>query len=260
MKRLMITAVVAVFLSASAAAGGNGLTGKEIAEKANEANLSSKGLVTKGEVILKDLSGQSEEKRPFIILAKDTGGKRSMLFRFTGSSYKGTTFLTCEKENGGAVQYIYLNSIGSARQVESSDKENSFVDTDISNEDMGGGNTDDYEYKRIEDKTIRGYECYGIERYPKDKSSRYSRHVLYLDKESLLPVMAKSYTKEGRIAKTIMTDGIEKTSQGVFTAKKMEVTDIDAKHATVVISESAEEKDIPSGYFNKNRMGKAWDF
>src|SRR6056297_398636 len=141
-KHIVSKAMVFVFLVFFAAgfcfAEGEKLTGKQIAEMADDANRSKKGIVQEGLMKLIDMESNDTEKRKFKIAGKTEGGKSMSMFRFTDSTYRGTTFLTIERE-GSDLMYIYLESVGSPRQVEGSDKESKFVDTDISNEDMSGG-------------------------------------------------------------------------------------------------------------------------
>jgi len=234
------------------------LTGFEIIEMANKANQSAKGLVKKGVMVLKNLESDKKEERRFIILSKKTEeGERSM-FRFLDSTYSGTTFLSIKKGDE-TVMYIFLKSIGSPRQVEGSDKEATFVDTDISNEEMGGGGaTKDYTYERLKDKKIGNYDCYVIERYPKSKSSKFFKHVIFIDKKTLKTVMMKSYSKEDRMVKTIKQDKISKVTENIYDAAEITVTDIEKKHSTVLKINEIYEKDINNSYFSKDRMGKKW--
>jgi hypothetical protein len=233
------------------------LTGLDIIKKANAANKSKKGLVKKGIMELVDLENQKKETRKFIILSIETNDGEKSMFRFTDSSYAGTTFLT-SKSGDKTVMYIYLKSIGSPRQVEGSDKEVTFVDTDITNEEMGGGATEDYEYKRLEDKKIGENDCYVIERYPKLKSSKFSKHVVFIDKKTLKTLLMKSYSKEGRLVKNIKQDKIQKIGDNIYEATEITVTDIEKKHSTILKITEIKEKEINQGYFTKERMGKKW--
>jgi len=236
------------------------LTGRQIAEMVDKANSSKIGIVSKGVLILKDLKSGDVEKRRFTILSVKDKGLKRMLFRFTDSSYKGTTFLTIEKPNGDKLQYLFLKSVGSPRQVEASDKENSFVDTDIANEDMGGIDINDYNYKRLKDRKLAGKDCYVIERYPKYKGSKYKKHLIFIDKETLLPLAVKSYSKQGRVIKTIRLEDIRKIGKDIYTAFKMIITNIPDKHQTIVQLTEAKEQRINRGLFNKNRMSRKWPY
>lgn len=233
------------------------LTGLEIIEMSNKANQSTKGLVKKGVMELVNLETQKKETRKFIILLKKTKeGERSM-FRFLDSTYSGTTFLSIKKGDE-SLMYIFLKSIGSPRQVEGSDKEATFVDTDITNEEMSGGITKDYDYKRLKDKKVGENECYVIERYPKSKNSKYSKHVVFIDKKRLKTLLMKSYNKENRVVKTIKQEKIKQITDNIYDVTEITVTDIEKKHTTILKISEIYEKDINLAYFSKERMGKKW--
>jgi len=234
------------------------LTGLAIAEKVHDSNKSRVGLVIQGSMKMKDLRSGSEEKRDVITLALTRKDITKSLFRFTSSTYKGTTFLTVERKKRDNLQYLYLNSVGSPRQIESSDKEKSFVDTDMSNEDMGGAKIRDYTYKRLGDKTIRGRQCYLIERYPKSRSSKYTKHIVVIDKQTMIPVRVKSYGKSGRVIRTMAADDIKPVAKNINIPRKIRVIDLVKKHETEMNINMAKQKKINRGYFNKNRMSRRW--
>jgi hypothetical protein len=236
---------------------GDNLTGIDIIKKADAANKSKKGIVKKGVMELVNLESQQKETRKFIILSVATDEGEKSMFRFTDSSYAGTTFLSIKKGDK-TLMYIYLKSIGAPRQVEGSDKEATFVDTDIANEEMSGGITEDYEYKRIENKKIDDSDCYVVERYPKSKSSKYQKHIVVIDKNTLKTLIMKSYSKEGRLVKTIKQDKIKKVAENIYEPTEITVTDLEKKHSTILKISEIMEKEINQGYFSKERMGKKW--
>jgi len=256
MKKLLIILLTLSILPISTYA--ENLTGRDIAKMVDSANQSEMGLVIKGSMILKDLTSGDIEKRKYCNLSTKVNGLKRTLFRFESSSYKGTTFLTIEKPNKKNIQYLYLKSIGSPRQVESSDKENNFLDTDIANEDLGGVNINEYNYNRLADRKIGDVDCYVIEQYPKSKISKYQKHTIIIDKQRLIPIAVKAYNKGGRLVKTIREKDIRKIGKNIFYPFEMIITDIQKKHQTIVKLESAKEKIINRGYFNKNRMNRTW--
>ncbi len=233
------------------------LSGEEIAKKVHDANRSASGLVLKGTLTMKDMTNGSSESRNAIVLTLKQGGQSRALIRFTSSSYSGTTMLTIERKGRDNLQYLYLPSVGSPRQIEGSDRENNFVDTDFSNEDLGGSRIKDYTYKRLEDRNIGGNDCYVIERYPKSTSSKFSKHVVVIDKATMIPLNVQFYGKSGRVIKTMRAAQVRKIGS-VNVPMYLEVTDIVKKRQSILNVKDAREKNINRGYFNRNRMGSRW--
>ena len=256
MKKIALS--LAIILFCSLASRAEDLTGKQIAETAEKKNQSAIGLVSQGTIVLEDLKNSKTETRSFTLLGLSKNGLRNAAFRFTDSRYKDTTFLTMEKSGGDKLQYIYLKSVGSPRQVESSDKEKNFVDTDMSYEDMGGSKTADYDYKRLDDRQVNNRECYVIEKYPKNKSSRFQKHLILIDREYWVPVAAKFYSTDGRVVKTLAAEDVRQIAGGIYLPFSITVTDIAEQHRTLIKLKKAEEKPLNQGYFNKNRMNKSW--
>ncbi|HRX16002.1 MAG TPA: outer membrane lipoprotein-sorting protein [Spirochaetota bacterium] len=255
MKKITTFTLCALFLTGIQLSGAE-LTGRQIAEKVDAANKSETGIITKGTIILKDDKTGKTEKRNSIVLAKTVSNNGKSIFRFTSGSQKGTTFLSEERNGKENLQYVYLKSVGKARQVESSDKEKNFVDTDLSYESMGGLKIDDYNYKRLPDATFKGRDCYVIENLPKRSNSKYSKHIVYTDKEYLIPVATKSYNKAGRLVKQLMANPatIKTLRKGLYVPTEIIVKDLEEKHSTIVKAILVKETAFPNSVFNKNQL------
>lgn len=258
MKRIQTGIAALVFAASFTAVQAQDLSGRDIAQRVHDANKSSVGLVLRGQMSLKNLKNNSTENRAVMALSVRQGGLSKSLFRFTDSTYSGTTFLTIERRGSDNLQYLFLKSVGSPRQIEGSDREKSFVDTDLSHEDLGGSQVDDYNYNRLANVKTDGRDCYVIERMPKRRNSNYSKHIVVIDAQTMLPVSMKSYGRSGRLEKTMRSSDLRQIGQNLFVPMRMEVTDMVNRHQTVFQVSLAQEKSINQGYFNRNRLGVRW--
>jgi len=253
--------VLAAILIAGTQLSAEELSGRQVAEKVKASNHSTKGLVTKGTITLKDMKTNGAESRTAIIFAKTgSDGLRRAAFRFTSGSQKGTTFLSLERSGKDNIQYIYLKSVGKARQVEASDKEKNFVDTDISNESLGGMKLDDYTYKRVADEQVQGRDCYVVENIPVRSDSSYSKRVVYTDKQTNIPLVVKDYNKAGRLVKqsVINANTVKNLRPGLSVPTEMVVTDNEGKHQTLLKVDYAAEENISEDLFNKEKISVKW--
>ena len=258
MKKTIIVSALMLLGMQSFLLSSNSLTGEDIARQVHNANRSTKGIIVKGEMTMKDLSRGSSESRQVVILSfREDNLSRSMI-RFTDSSYRGTTMLTMERKERDNLQYLYLPTVGSARQIEGSDREKNFVDTDFSNEDLGGARIEDYTYKRLSDLDTPGGSRYVIERYPKSNTSAYSKHIVVIDKETLIPLNVRFFSRSGRVVKTISAGDIIRISNNIYIPETLKVVDIENRRETELKVQSAEEKMLNRGYFNRNRMNMRW--
>jgi len=97
-----------------------------------------------------------------------------------------------------------------------------------------------------------------IERMPKRRNSNYSKHIVVIDAQTMLPVSMKSYGRSGRLEKTMRSSDLRQIGQNLFVPMRMEVTDMVNRHQTVFQVSLAQEKSINQGYFNRNRLGVRW--
>lgn len=258
MKKVISLISAALILSAVSSAGAqDSLTGEQIAQKVHDNNKSASGLVLKGALTMKDMTTGASESRNAVLITVTQDGQSRALIRFTSSSYSGTTMLTLERAGKENLQYLYLPSVGSPRQIEGSEKEKNFVDTDFSNEDLGGSRITDYTYNRLADQNIGGSACYVIERFPKNSSSKFSKHVITIDRATLVPLNAQFYGRSGRVIKIMKAGQIKKTGS-VNVPMSLEVTDLEKKRQSVLNVADAQEKKVNQGYFNRNRMNTKW--
>lgn len=252
---IMLTA--ACLCAASMTRAQDNLSGEDIAKKVHDANKSANGLVVKGSLTMKNMASGASESRSAVLITVKQDGQNRALIRFTSSSYSGTTMLTIERAGSENLQYLYLPSVGSPRQIEGSDREKNFVDTDFSNEDLGGSRIADYKYNRLADQNIAGSDCWVIERIPKSGSSKYSKHVVVIDKATLVPLNVQFYARSGRLVKTMKAAQVKKIGS-VFVPMYLEVTDIEKRRQSILNVADAQEKKINAGYFNRNRMNAKW--
>jgi hypothetical protein len=259
MKKIISLIIAGSLLSlAGALSAQDNLSGEEIAKKAHSVNKSSSGIILKGQIAMKNLVNGSTESRKAMVMTVAKGGLTQALIRFTDSSYSGTTMLTVERSGKDNLQYLYLPSVGSPRQIEGSDRENNFVDTDFSNEDLGGSRIADYKYKRLADQKAGAADCYVIERFPKSSSSKYIKHIVVIEKATMIPLSVQFYGRSGRVIKTMRAGQIKNIGNNINVPMYLEVVDIEKKRQTILSVTSAEEKALNQGYFNRNRMSAKW--
>lgn len=259
MKKIISMIIAAGFLSFTVqGAAQDNLSGEEIAKKAHSINKSSSGIILKGQLSMKSMDSGQAESRKAIVMTVTKGGLTKALIRFTDSSYSGTTMLTVEREGKDNLQYLYLPSVGSPRQIEGSDRENNFVDTDFSNEDLGGSRIADYTYKRLPDQKAGAADCYVIEKFPRSTSSKFSKHVVVIDKATMIPLSVQFFGRSGRVVKTMRASQIKNIGGSINVPMNVEVVDLQKKRQTILSVSSAQEKGLNQGYFNRNRMNVKW--
>ena len=99
--------------------------------------------------------------REFISLRKDSPAERKLLIRFTApADIDGTAFLTIETDNSANTQqHLYLPALKRTRRIVASQQGRSFVNSDLTYEDMQRHPVEAWEYRLDGEETVSGHPC-----------------------------------------------------------------------------------------------------
>src|SRR2546426_7535803 len=103
-----------------------------------------------------DRQGRVRERSMTLLALRGTGeiGDR-LLVRFTyPNDIKGTGFLVWEHPDADDERFLYLPALGRVRRIAGEEKQDSFVGSDLTYEDIGGRDVADYTYAFV-DETAR---------------------------------------------------------------------------------------------------------
>lgn len=141
---------------------------------------------------------------------------KSLIKFYKPANIKNTAFLTHSYTADQAdVQWIYLPALRSIRQLNSSDKNKSFLGSDFTNSDIGGRNINQDQHCFIKENA----KYYIVNSIPKDKADMYSKLQLLISKQIMFPVRVTFYTQktEEKVLKILTNKKIDKFGQ-VFLA------------------------------------------
>ncbi len=164
----------------------------------------------------------TQKKRIFIykLFSKDHGEK-SLLKYISPSRIKGQTILML---NDARDIWVYFPRTKRIRKLASHARRQKLKGSDFSYEDLGASNAfvDEYNAVRKDDEKKEGRQCYKLELTRKVKSSAgYSRLMLWVDKEYLIPLVIDYYQDEnpGILEKELILSNI-KLIDGIYTPMK----------------------------------------
>lgn len=209
------------------------LTGRQIAEKVYNRE-DGKDSLAKIEMTLADKNGV-ERKRQLEIKSKDNGELADTFIEFTApADIAGTRFLTIEKKGEDDLQYIYLPSVGRARRIVGGQKDQSFVNTDFTYEDMARRNPDEDKQTLLREEKFGEWDCYVLEVVSvKPEDSQYSKSVVWVDKATFVVVRVDYYDKKGDNTKKLTVKKMEKKSD-IWTTMDVEMENFKRKTKTVL--------------------------
>ena len=210
------------------------LTGKEIMTKVdNRADGDDQKSVLK--MILINKRGR-KRVREMLSFKKDYGkdSKKIMFFK-SPADVKGTGFLSYDYENPQKddERWLYLPAMKKTRRISGSSKNDYFMGTDFTYDDMGDRAVEEDIHKYIKDEKIRETDCWVVESVSKDKSYMYSKKISWIDKKTLIPVKVDYYDRDGDLLKTLNAFGIRK-EQDFWTSSKIVMKNHLEKHETIL--------------------------
>jgi len=129
---------------------------------------------------------------------KDNGKKQIMWFLYPLSD-RGISLYKIEKDDGKDEMKMWLPGFNRIRKITSRKRTEKFMHSDLTYEDLYNRELDDYSYSLeiLDDST------YILTSMPKkDIESSYSKHISWIDVESLIVIKEESYSKADILVKT----------------------------------------------------------
>jgi hypothetical protein len=150
-------------------------------------------------------------------------GDRSLIRFLSPTDIKGTGFLVWEHDKADDERFLFLPALARVRRISGSEKQESFVGSDLSYEDIGGREIDEYDYAFLErDATWTGpdgrpYPAWRLESKARDKQAAYPRAVSLVLKANFVVVSAEVFNRRNEREKRYEVRRLERIG-GVWTA------------------------------------------
>ena len=174
-------------------------------------------------------------------------GDRSLV-RFTHpADIKGTAFLVWEQPNADDERFLYLPSLGRVRRIAGSEAQESFVGSDLTYEDIGGREFENYTYRLIDSPVPAPWTAPDGSKHPlfvlesrnRDAGARFPRVVSYVRKDNFVVVRAEIFNKRNELQKIFDAVRLEQVS-GYWTVLEMRMADSVERTRTELVLEKVE--------------------
>lgn len=174
---------------------------------------------------LYDRQGRVRERRMVVtgLRATKTHGDRSLVQFLAPGDIKGTGLLVWEHDNAEDERFLYLPALGRVRRIAGSEKQESFVGSDLSYEDIGGREVDEYTYSFIQrdathvDAAGTTHPAWHIESTARDADARYPRGTSLVRKDNFVVVVAELFNRRNEREKRYEVRRLERLD-GIWTA------------------------------------------
>lgn len=163
---------------------------------------------------------------------KDT---RSVAILLEPAAERGIGMLSYNYDDGARdnESWLYLSALGRVKRIASgsSDDETepgSLFGSEFTTEDQDTGKLDEYEINLLEETVEAGREVWKIEMIPNEEralKSRYSRTVLYIDKERFIELKVEMYDQYGKEVKRMIGSRVEQMN-GIWIARSTTIMNL----------------------------------
>jgi outer membrane lipoprotein-sorting protein len=183
------------------------------------------------------VSGRSSPRvRELTYYYKDYGDTEKVLMVFKSPrDVAGTGYLSFSYDDDSKDDdiWLYLPAMKRTRRITGSGKNDDFMGSDFTYEDMGDRSLGKDTFALQGEEVIDGEACRVVEARAKDPKDPYGRRIVWVRKDSLVIASVDYYDRQNRLLKTLRMSGITQID-GIWTAARMEMTNVQNNHSTVI--------------------------
>lgn len=219
-------------------------------------------LSTKANFTLINKRGQKRERltRRFWLDMKGQEGfdEKVVIFFDKPSDVKGTSLLNwsykdVEQDDD---QWLYLPALRKIKRIASSDKEKSFMGSDLTFDDMGDRKVEEDVHTLLREEKYNGRPCYVVEMTPKEKDYMYSKKLKWIDRDEFIDYRTDFFDRKGRFLKRQIIEW--KQIDNIWVITKMTVKNDQTGHSTVVeITDIVLNSGLKESLFTKRSLESA---
>jgi hypothetical protein len=202
------------------------------------------------------LPGKAARERRLHRLSREEGGLGRSLVRFEAPpDVAGTAYLWLENRGRPDDHWLYRPELRRARRITGAQKQESFMGTDFTYDDLEWRDPASRTHKRLPDERIGGAACHVIESTAKEATDPYGKVVSWIRKDGLVPLRIKFFARGGAHQKTLFTKKVQKVS-GRWVITQARMTTVAKETSTDLFVESIEFKDVPADVFDPRSLEK----
>ncbi len=179
---------------------------------------------------LYDRQGRVRERAMTLLAMRGTGkAGDKRLVRFTyPNDIRNTGFLVWEHADADDERFLYLPALGRVRRIAGEEKQESFVGSDLSYEDIGGRDFADYTYAFVGGDAVwkapdgSAHPAWRLESRAKDPGADYPRTVSLVRKDNFVVVHAEIFNPRNERVKLFDVKRLEQVD-GIWTVLSLGV-------------------------------------
>ena len=189
-------------------------------------------------------------------VARFGDAEKKLLFFTAPADVRDTAFMNWSYDNPATPddQWIYLPALRQVRRISAEKKNDSFMGSDFSYEDLSARHPDLDTHRLLRTETIEGQKVYIVESVPNDNSSAYARTVSWVADGIWIGLKREFYETSGELLKTLEIDDYQQIS-GFWTITRMTMRNAGSGHSTVMeLSDLQFNTGLPETTFTERTM------
>lgn len=211
---------------------------RSIVEQAQRRN-ESKSQRYEGLLQVLDNRGKVADKR-WLFTRLGSHGRSKAVLRFVApAEVKGVALLIVNHADRASDQWMWTPALQRERRIALQDRSTRFFGTDFSFEDLEERDVDQFTYRLVGEEPIDGAACWRIESTPSTKKiSQYTKSEVWIRKDNYAFAQVESYIKSDVVRRLKYSNFVQ--LQGIWAARRLEMTDLRRKSSTVLTLEKLE--------------------
>ena len=209
-----------------------------------------------------DRQGRARERTLTVngLRGQGAAGDR-VLVRFTyPNDIAGTGFLVWERPGGDDDRFLYLPALSRVRRISGAERQESFVGSDFTYEDIGGRALEDYAYTLVEENAswadasgVR-HPAWRLESKAKDADATYPKVISTIRKDNFVVVAADVFNRRGERAKGYRVTRLAQV-QGIWTVMGSTMAnEIDRTRTELAVTEARYDTGLAERDFSRREL------
>ena len=185
----------------------------------------------------------------------DSEGEKKIMFFLAPSDVKDTSFLSYSYSDGRSDdQWIYLPALKRVKRVASDKKNDSFMGSDFTYDDMGTRHPSADTHKVLRTETIDGRKCLVVESIPKESKPTYAKTLAWVVEGEWIGLKKEFYLADGSLGKKLEIASYEKTD-GIWVITDMTMSNVDKGSSTrIQMLDVSFNNDLKESVFTERQM------
>jgi len=163
---------------------------------------------------------------------------KKMMFFLAPADVRDTSFMNWSYHDGRSDdQWIYLPAIRRIRRISSNSKNDAFMGSDFTYDDLGERHPDEDMHKIIGEEEYNGEPCYIVESDPVGSDDAFSKTVSWIIKDKWIGLKREYYDESGEVYKLLQVDNYEEIDD-YWVITDMIMRDLNRDHSTRITLEN----------------------